>query len=365
MQTFERSPVPYFAVDRNFGILSCSESSLEAFPAVGNFLELVDEESRSKATEWLHPSRGGRASVELNMTSRKRPISLFEVYVEWDGVDRGNVLCVERQDRMNEIGAAVEALRRQLADFDFHSLDRQEQLERELELLREAARRSDKVDVIGELAAGIAHEIRNPLTSVRGFVQLLRPYLEGIGKGNYAEIVLADINRANDIINLLINTSRPSAPMRRTVSATQLIRGAISDVSEAADEAGCELRFRPPAATLSLYVDVPQVRQALANVLRNGVDAVAASANAGRGYVEVEAFQEEDGVRILVRDTGIGMDQHTITRAFVPFFTTKDGTLGLGLAMSCRIVENHGGTIGIDSRLGKGSTITINLFDNT
>ncbi|MCI3919119.1 ATP-binding protein [Paenibacillus sp. TRM 82003] len=359
---FEHSPVPFFTVARDFEILSRSESSLDSFPPAHNFMELVDPESRPKATRVLRPGQSKPIKTELNLLTNRQPLSLFQIFVEWTTPERANVVCIEQEERMDEIRSLILGLRELMADTDFMRMNRQAQLEEELKLLREITKRSDKVDMLGDIAAGIAHEIRNPLTTVRGFIQLLRPYLSQLGKGEYAELVLSDINRANDIINMFINSSRPSAPIRRHIPATRLIRRAIGDVAAEAEACGCEIVFQPPAATLSLFVDGEQVRQALCNILRNAIDAVQRAERREAGVIRVEAFQEAEGVRIRINDNGTGMDKGTISRAVLPFFTTKDDALGLGLATSCRIIENHGGTLEVESRIGEGSTIDIYLY---
>jgi len=347
MQVFERSPVPFYTIDRTFRILSCSASALDMFAEADSFLELIAEESLNDANALLLPKEKP-FSVDLHMTTRRNAVTAFQVFVEWSGAepDRANVVCIERQIRAKGGRGRAGAGGRTAAS----------EARQEFDVLRAIAELSAKVDMIGDIAAGFAHEIRNPLTTVRGFVQLLRPSLAEIGKEQYADIVLSEINRANDILNQFMNSSRPPAPQRKPVEAETLIKQAMSELEEEAAAAGCTVSFQP-AGPLSIYVDVPQVRQALINLIRNGIDAV--QRGGAGGAVEIEALRAEGGVQIRVRDTGIGMDPKTLSRLFVPFFTTKDGALGLGLTACRRIVENHGGTLLVESLPGKGSTFVI------
>lgn len=323
------------------------------FAETDSFLELIAEESLNDASALLLPKEKP-FSVELHMITKRGAIAAFQVFAEWSGAepDRANVVCIERQTRAKGGRGRANGGRTAAPD-----------VRREFDFLRVIAELSAKVDLIGDIAAGFAHEIRNPLTTVRGFVQLLRPSLSDIGKEQYADIVLSEINRANDILNQFMNCSRPPAPQRKPVEAGQLIKQAMSELEEEAAAAGCDVRFRNSSAPLSLYVDVLQIRQALINLIRNGIDAVLRG-GAG-GSVEIEAVRAEDGVQIRVRDNGIGMDPKTLSRLFVPFFTTKDGALGLGLTACRRIVENHGGTLMVESLPGKGSTFVIQFTHHT
>ncbi|MEK0317365.1 two-component system sensor histidine kinase NtrB [Cohnella sp. 56] len=227
--------------------------------------------------------------------------------------------------------------------------------------IEQSAFQNDKLAMLGKIAAAIAHEIRNPLTSIRGFIQLLKPYLESIGKQDYARIILSEIDRANEIIYEFLNSSKPSAPMTQTVLVGLLLKETILLTESEAHMRGVELYCEVFDPYLMISIDVKQIKQVILNIVKNGLDAVADVGDKRRPMIRLSARKERQYAVISISDNGRGMDRTTLSRLFDPFFTTKSDGTGLGLSVSYRIIRNHGGSIQVDSVLGEGTEFMIYL----
>lgn len=229
--------------------------------------------------------------------------------------------------------------------------------------LEQTAYRQDKLAMLGQIAAAIAHEIRNPLTSIRGFIQLLRPYLMKLGKDEYTRIILAEIDRANEIIYEFLNSSKPSNPQKTTISMFSLLKD-VNMLSESeALMRGCEIVLCDEAGDSPLYVsiDVKQIKQVLLNMMNNAMDAISLAQNRQQGRIHIGLKRYGDFVHIVIRDNGKGMDRQTMKKLFDPFFTTKQSGTGLGLSVSERIIKNHGGSVSVSSKVDEGTEFVITL----
>ncbi|XEC93669.1 ATP-binding protein [Paenibacillus tarimensis] len=231
----------------------------------------------------------------------------------------------------------------------------------EYKQIEQTAYQNDKLAMLGKIAAAIAHEIRNPLTSIRGFIQLLRPHLLQLGKEEYARIILAEIDRANDIINEFLNSSKPTAPMKQKVSINSLLKEVILLTESEALMKGCLIHFESYDQLLEVSIDVKQVKQVILNVMKNALDAIAELEGERKGRIDLNAGKEGQYAVITIRDNGKGMDRNTMNRLFDPFFTTKAAGTGLGLSVSYRIIRNHSGFIKLDSTIGEGTEFNIYL----
>jgi signal transduction histidine kinase len=231
----------------------------------------------------------------------------------------------------------------------------------EYKQIEQTAYQNDKLAMLGKIAASIAHEIRNPLTSIRGFIQLLRPHLLQLGKEEYARIILAEIDRANDIIYEFLNSSKPSAPMKQKVSVTSLLKEVILLSESEALMKGCQICFESYEEDLNTSIDVKQMKQVILNIVRNAMDAIGELEEDRSGRIDIMTRRDGSYAEITIRDNGKGMDSATKAKLFDPFFTTKAAGTGLGLSVSYRIVRNHGGTIRVASSAGEGTEFKIYL----
>ncbi|MCM3749884.1 ATP-binding protein [Paenibacillus pasadenensis] len=231
----------------------------------------------------------------------------------------------------------------------------------EYKQIEQTAYQNDKLAMLGKIAAAIAHEIRNPLTSIRGFIQLLRPVLVDLGKEEYAKIMVAEIDRANDIIYEFLNSSKPTAPMKQTIRLTSLLKE-VSLLSESeALMHNCQIYLESYEADLQVSIDVKQIKQVVLNLFKNAMDAIAEMNGERPGRIDVILKRKTDFAEITIKDNGKGMDRATLNRLFDPFFTTKESGTGLGLSVSYRIIRNHGGTIRVTSVAREGTSFMIYL----
>ncbi|HTO87496.1 MAG TPA: ATP-binding protein [Thermoanaerobaculia bacterium] len=228
----------------------------------------------------------------------------------------------------------------------------------ELKKLEREARFHSQLAAVGELAAGIAHEIRNPLASISGSVQVLSKELNvGSAERRLMEIIVSESNRLSKILEEFLRFVRPQerrvAPfdVATTISEVMdLFR--LSD--EVSDAHRIEVDVEPRSSMLS--GDRDQIRQIVYNVAKNAVHAMSAG-----GTLTVRGREGHDWYTIRFSDTGRGMSEEELSRLFTPFSTAFDGGTGLGMAIVRRIVEEHGGAIDADSRPGEGTTVTVLL----
>lgn len=231
----------------------------------------------------------------------------------------------------------------------------------EFKQIEQTAYQNDKLAMLGKIAAAIAHEIRNPLTSIRGFIQLLKPLLLQLGKEEYARIILAEIDRANDIIYEFLNSSKPSAPMKQKEYINSLLKEVIMLCESEALMKGCGINLETYDQDMAISIDVKQVKQVILNIIRNAIDAIGELNHEHVGRIDVITRRDGSFAEIKIRDNGKGMDTTTLSRLFDPFFTTKAAGTGLGLSVSYRIIRNHGGSIRVASNPGEGTEFNIYL----
>jgi two-component system sensor histidine kinase PilS (NtrC family) len=225
--------------------------------------------------------------------------------------------------------------------------------------MEESMRRSEKMATIGQLAAGIAHEIRNPLASISGAIQLLKEDKEGGESAQrLMEIVLAESGRLNRLITDFLLYAQPPKLNKKKVDVGVLVDSTLEVFSRSPQwTKGIKLAKRmEPSVTIS--ADPQQLEQVLWNLFINAVDAME-----GKGMLEVKVHKDGGGqtVTLLVSDTGKGISSKDINKIFDPFFTTKEGGSGLGLSIVHKIVEIHGGNISAESRPNHGTTFTLTL----
>lgn len=216
--------------------------------------------------------------------------------------------------------------------------------------------RSRRMVALGKMAAGIAHEIRNPLGTLRGFAHYFGSRPEATNKSReYAELMVSEVDRLNRNVSGLLQFARPREPSFVTVSLEELIRKTLALMES--DFARRELHVHWQCATpIQLEADPDQLLQVLMNLLKNSV-----SATAPGGEVSLSGTEDEGQVRITVTDNGSGMTDQERERMFDPFFTTKKTGTGLGLAVSHQIIEQHQGSLVVETVPGEGTSITIVL----
>jgi len=248
----------------------------------------------------------------------------------------------------------LDAIARQIAVIVEH-----QEAEEERTHLQKQLMHADRLATIGQLAAGVAHELNEPLSSILGFAQLLKRD-EGMSEAvrqDIQKIVAASLH-AREIIKKLLLFARQTPTFKGPVDMNGVVSGAIDLFRHHLEKEGIELVCVPCPEMPVLAADAGQLTQVLVNLLVNAVQAMP-----GGGRLIVRTQVREEHVVCTVEDTGMGMTEEILDRLFVPFFTTKEvnqGT-GLGLPVVHGIVTSHGGTIEVASAPGKGTAFTIRL----
>ena len=231
----------------------------------------------------------------------------------------------------------------------------------EIKQLEEKVRRSEKLAAIGKLAAGVAHEIRNPLSSIRGFAQYLQRSLKDHPQEQeYAETMVSEVDRINAVVSDLLSIARPIEAELSPTDVTELIEHSIRLVQ--ADARSRNVNIELNISDLSkIPLDSNQMTQAILNLLLNALQAVNSG---GRIEVGAELDPSVSRLKIWVEDNGSGITADQKDKIFDPFFTTREKGTGLGLAIVHKIVENHNGEIHLESPPPgekKGTRITLSI----
>jgi len=235
----------------------------------------------------------------------------------------------------------------------------------DLRRLEQHMRRAERLATVGQLAAGIAHEIRNPLASISGSIELLRqaPVASDDDRTLMA-IVHREIGRLNELVGDLLNYAnpRPSQPVDFDLGVLVRETVQVSRADPASAGAGVEIEAAAEEP-LPVHADPSKLRQVVWNLVRNAADAAAAAG--GGKHVRVDARRVvdrgQDQVAITVEDDGPGIEPERIGRIFDPFYTTKQKGTGLGLATCHAVVAEHGGRIDVESEVGKGTKVVVRL----
>ena len=228
----------------------------------------------------------------------------------------------------------------------------------ELRRLETHMQRAERLATVGQLAAGVAHEIRNPLASISGSIELLRAAPQANEDDRaLMNIVHREIQRLNVLIGDLLDYANPRPAQRVDFDLGVLVKETLQVAR--ADQAFAEVELSGDISDepLRLHADPAKLRQVLWNLLRNGADAAAL----GGKHVRVETHDDDTHASITVIDDGPGIPKDKIARIFDPFFTTKQKGTGLGLAMCHAIVAEHGGRIDVESDDGKGAKMVVRL----
>jgi len=224
--------------------------------------------------------------------------------------------------------------------------------------LEETSRRQDRLAAIGRMAASIAHEIRNPLAAMRGSIQMLRADMEGeSSQTELMEIILRESDRLNRIISDFLSYARPRSIIQSKVDVAALLKQTFTLLRHSAEIHESQIiKEEVPDAPLLIDADSEQLQQVFWNLARNALQAMP------KGGTLTANVQQRlpSRLQIAFTDTGRGMSPEQVEHLFEPFSSTTGGT-GLGLSIVYQIIRDHGGTINVRSRLGQGTTITIEL----
>jgi two-component system sensor histidine kinase HydH len=233
--------------------------------------------------------------------------------------------------------------------------------------LEDRLRRSDRLAAIGELAAGLAHEIKNPLTSLLTFSRhLSRRFEDPEFRQKFQSVVPRELERINGIVERLLELARPAPLTFKPVRLPALLERVLELYGDRLEAQGVQVARVWARDVPAIWADQEALYRAMVNLVANALDAMP---RGGRLTLRVGWSEAELGgpraagrrVAVEVEDTGGGIDPADIDRVFNPFFSTKEGGTGLGLALTQKIVEDHGGSIDVRSALGAGAVFRIVL----
>lgn len=225
--------------------------------------------------------------------------------------------------------------------------------------LEEQVRRADKLALIGELAAGVAHEVRNPLTAITGYLQLLgMDFSSDDPRREFTTIISTEVSRLNHLIDQLLYFSRPLPPLFIITNLNKVLQDTLLLLDNPGIRKKVLFRTVFSPGLPQVKIDVGQFKQVLINIVLNGIQAIE-----DQGCITIKSYQDpETGyVAVDIRDTGTGIPPENIPRIFDPFYTSKEKGTGLGLAVADKIMEVHRGYIEVSSEPGKGTCFTIYL----
>jgi len=220
----------------------------------------------------------------------------------------------------------------------------------------ELLRRSEKLTAVGELAAGVAHEIRNPLTSLKGFASLVYSSSHDEKSKEFLQIMLSEIDRINFIVSEFMLLARPHEKEFARSDLVSLLRHVISLLKSQAILKNIEIRTQYNCEEFPILGEENQLKQVFVNVLKNAIEAMEDG-----GIIYVKVTECETGVTVRIKDQGVGIPEHQLSRIGEPFYTLKENGTGLGLMVSFGIIDNHNGKMRLSSVEGKGTTVTVSL----
>jgi two-component system sensor histidine kinase HydH len=223
--------------------------------------------------------------------------------------------------------------------------------------LEEQLRRSERLAALGRLAAGIAHEIRNPLSSIKGFATILaNRFKDEDRNGKIAEVMVQEVERLNRVVTELLDFARPTELAKQPHDAEELIRHSLRLIESDALRQNVKIEWAIHPDGLELEVDPDRFAQVLLNLYLNSLQAMEDG-----GTLRIEVSRQSDQAVLKVADSGKGIDPENLAHVFDPYFTTKPRGVGLGLANVHKLVEAHGGDIEVESTPGRGTCFTIRL----
>lgn len=216
--------------------------------------------------------------------------------------------------------------------------------------------KAETLNVVGELAAGVAHEIRNPLTSLKGFVQLIQNQTDDFNQ--YLSIILSEVDRIEHIIKEFLVLSKSNSQNFEMACVADIIRDTVDLLNTQAIMKNIEIKTEIADQLPLVFCDPMQLKQVFINFVKNAIEA---SSIGDCVEVKMNLCEKKECVKIQIRDYGCGMDEIVLKKIGKPFFTTKDEGTGLGLMVSTNIIKHHNGKLDVKSKKGKGTDFIISI----
>jgi len=232
----------------------------------------------------------------------------------------------------------------------------------ELKRLEKEIQRHDRLVALGKMAAGVAHEVRNPLSSIKGFATLLgSKFKDGSQEHEAADLLVHEAERLNRSITELLNYARPTTLKKEQINLGDLVASSLKLISSDAQALGVKISLEPDSDIPTIEADRDRINQVLLNLFLNGLQAMENSSREKELKVAVHLDDTQGVIRIEVKDNGMGIPQESIDKVLDPYFTTKPEGTGLGLALAYKIIDEHNGTIRFESIEGQGTTVLVTL----
>jgi two-component system sensor histidine kinase HydH len=217
--------------------------------------------------------------------------------------------------------------------------------------------KSRYLNSIGSLAAGVAHEIRNPLSSIKGFAVYFKERLSGNKDDQQtADIMIGEVERLNRVVSQLIEFARPLELKRQNVQIAELVQHAVKLIAADAQKKQISIEIEAAAEIPPVEVDSDKIKQVFLNIFLNSLAALQDG-----GKLKIKLSSRANNLEVIISDNGAGIEKMDLPRIYDPYFTSKPAGTGLGLAVVQKIMEAHGGNISLESVVGKGTEVFLNF----
>ncbi len=227
----------------------------------------------------------------------------------------------------------------------------------EVRALRKEIARSQRLASIGRLAAGVSHEIRNPLSSIKGFATYFKERYHDVPENQQiSNLMIQEVDRLNRVVGQLHEFARPIDISRKSIQIKGFLEDSLKLIERQTSEANISIKTDYDPELDEVFIDPDRINQVLLNLYLNAIESMD---NGGSLTVRLVKDVKKNGIEIKISDTGTGITDDDLGHIFDPYFTTKASGTGLGLAIVHNIIEAHGGEIKIESRLGQGTTVRI------
>jgi signal transduction histidine kinase len=353
---FESLPFPYFLVEKNSGIIKEKSKLAEAaFPNKPSIKDLI-EASYLPLIDTVYNCQG----VEVPLLTLNNQYTFYRLYPYLEFDHQYHLFVIPISNPKIEIERLIDEITSRFSTFQKEIKDNKQYIDQTVMQIQKASVTNQHYQNIDKLAAGIAHEIRNPLTTVGGFLQLLKPYLTEIGKEQYVNIALEELNRANQIIYEFLNETKPSDHDKKTISLNQLVKDTSLLYESEAILKNITIINLYANQEIKLVANDKQLKQVFVNLLKNAMEAIELRQDKSQnGIIDFYTAIEENRAFVVIKDNGCGMTEKTLQKLFLPFHTTKETGTGVGLSVCKKIIEEHQGTITVESKEGMGTMFRI------
>ncbi len=362
----------WIVLRHNYGLLAEEHQRVQTYSGrlLAHMADAVVAIDRDGGVDWLNPAAERLFAVrEADVHGQPVAVALGEVgerldkaWREGEEVRDTSCQCHTRDGRAVVLAASLSLIRDREGQTDLGVAVFQDLTERRA--LEAGLRRRERLSAMGELASGVAHEVRNPLNAIAVIAQRLqREFVPTDDQEEYRQLtgtVRNEVSRVNQIVRQFLDLARPPALVPQPTDLAELLAESLRLATSSATGQRVRVEGHVEQAG-SATVDPAQLRQAVLNLLVNAIEAVASHDTPRAGWVRLTAWRGGNEVSIAVADNGPGIAPACRERIFDLYYTTKATGTGLGLAMVQRIVSEHGGRVELDTELGRGTTFTLHL----